>query len=232
MQDNFPTLKRSTYDECLYIGNVNGKLMAVFIYVDDFVVACANELKIDVIIKINDNGDTALVKIDITNERRIEHLANKFQINTAKQQPRSPKTEGLNIAVPDAESIDRSIETPLRSIVYSLLWLARTIRPDIYYHVTHLAQFCHTPTMEIMAVAKCMLAYVYGTIDYSLTHAMDTERPRLAVYCNADHAGDTSDRNSVSGYCIYMHGMLLGFRPFLRAGVPRTARANQGGSVA
>jgi len=104
------------------------------------------QLKIDVTTKVNDNGDSVPVKIDISNERSIEHLAEKFQINTKKQQPRSPMIEGLNIQVPDAESIDRSIETPVRSIVYSLLWLARTIRPDIYYHVTYLAQFCHTPS--------------------------------------------------------------------------------------
>ncbi|KAK3252831.1 hypothetical protein CYMTET_37894 [Cymbomonas tetramitiformis] len=236
MSDNFPTLKRSTFDECLYIGNVNGKLMMVLIYVDDFVVGCADELtkayfherimstftatysgvinqflqlKIDVTTELNDKGDTVPVKIDISNERSIEHLASKFEINTSKQQPRSPMLEGLNIKLPDANAIDRSIETPLRSIVYSLLWLARTIRPDIYYHVTYLAQFCHTPTAEIMAAAKRILAYVYGTRDFSLTYQCDKTRPRLALYCDADHAGDTSDRNSVSGYCIYLHGMLV-----------------------
>ncbi|KAK3245921.1 hypothetical protein CYMTET_44532, partial [Cymbomonas tetramitiformis] len=201
MSDNFPTLKRSTFDECLYIGNVNGKLMMVLIYVDDFVVGCADELtkayfherimstftatysgvinqflqlKINVTTELNDKGDTVPVKIDISNERSIEHLASKFEINTSKQQPRSPMLEGLNIKLPDADAIDRSIETPLRSIVYSLLWLARTIRPDIYYHVTYLAQFCHTPTAEIMTAAKRILAYVYGTRDFSLTYQTAT----------------------------------------------------------
>ncbi|KAK3279630.1 hypothetical protein CYMTET_12492 [Cymbomonas tetramitiformis] len=140
--------------------------------------------------------------IDISNEQIIEHLATKFDINTSKQQPRSPMLEGLSIKLPDAKSIDRSIETPVRSIVYSLLWLARTIRPDIYYHVTYLAHFCHTPTAEIMAAAKRILAYVYGTRNYSLTYECDTQQPRLAVYCDADHTGDISDRNSVSSYCI------------------------------
>ncbi|KAK3255566.1 hypothetical protein CYMTET_35255 [Cymbomonas tetramitiformis] len=236
MSDNFPKLKRSTFDECLYIGNVNGKLMMVLIYVDDFVVGCADELtkayfherimntftatysgiinqflqlKIEVTTEINDKGDTVPIKIDISNERSIEHLASKFAINTSKQHPRSPMLEGLNIKLPDADAIDRSIETPLRSIVYSLLWLARTIRPDIYYHVTCLAQFCHTPTAEIMKAAKRILAYVYGTRDFSLTYECDKTLPRLAVYCDADHAGDTSDRNSVSGYCLYLHGMLI-----------------------
>ncbi|KAK3282565.1 hypothetical protein CYMTET_9705 [Cymbomonas tetramitiformis] len=124
MSDNFPTLKRSTYDECLYIGTVDGKLLFVLIYVDDFVVGAQDEatrvnfhnrlmntftatysgvinqflqLKIDVTTKVNDNGDSVPVKIDISNERSIEHLAAKFQINAAKQQPRSLMLEGLNI---------------------------------------------------------------------------------------------------------------------------------------
>ncbi|KAK3232654.1 hypothetical protein CYMTET_57007 [Cymbomonas tetramitiformis] len=127
MSDNFPKLKRSTYDECLYIGTVDGKLLFVLIYVDDFVVGAQDEatrvnfhnrlmstftatysgvinqflqLKIDVTTKVNDNGDSVPVKIDISNERSIEHLAAKFQINTAKQQPRSPMIEGLNIQQP------------------------------------------------------------------------------------------------------------------------------------
>ena len=60
-----------------------------------------------------------------------------------------------------------------------------------------------------MKAAKRILAYVYGTRDFSLTYEIDEQQPQLAVYCDADHAGDTSDRTSVSGYCLYMHGMLI-----------------------
>ncbi|KAK3271705.1 hypothetical protein CYMTET_19963 [Cymbomonas tetramitiformis] len=126
-----------------------------------------------------------------------------------KQPPRSPMTEGLNVATPSPNEIDRTLETPIRSLVYSLLWLTRTVRPDIYFHVTYLAQFCHTPTPAIMAAAKRILAYVYGTIDYSLAYVYDENTPRLAVYCDSDHAGDSTDRNSVAGYCLYLHGMLI-----------------------
>ncbi|KAK3263947.1 hypothetical protein CYMTET_27286 [Cymbomonas tetramitiformis] len=60
-----------------------------------------------------------------------------------------------------------------------------------------------------MAAAKRILAYVYGTIDYSLAYVYDENTPRLAVYCDSDHAGDSTDRNSVAGYCLYLHGMLI-----------------------
>eukprot|EP00854_Cymbomonas_tetramitiformis_P034520 gene34520-biopygen32541 len=43
MTDRYPTLSRSTYDECLHIGWIDGQLFIVLIYVDDFIVACANE---------------------------------------------------------------------------------------------------------------------------------------------------------------------------------------------
>ncbi|KAK3263946.1 hypothetical protein CYMTET_27285 [Cymbomonas tetramitiformis] len=148
---NFPGLKQSVYDECLYIGEIDGELMMVLIYVDDFVVACANELTralfhdklmstfaatysgvlneflqlaINVETTTDSKGNTVPTKIDISNERSIAHLAEKFQIDTTKQPPRSPMTEGLNVATPSPDEIDRTLETPIRSLVYSLSTLA------------------------------------------------------------------------------------------------------------
>ncbi|KAK3250393.1 hypothetical protein CYMTET_40223 [Cymbomonas tetramitiformis] len=40
---HYPTLIRSTYDECLYLGEVNGQKMMVLVYVDDFLIGCADE---------------------------------------------------------------------------------------------------------------------------------------------------------------------------------------------
>ncbi|KAK3237248.1 hypothetical protein CYMTET_52657 [Cymbomonas tetramitiformis] len=118
-------------------------------------------------------------------------------------------TEGLSLPIPPPDTIDRSIETPLRSLIYSLLWLARTVRPDIYYHVTYLAQFCHQPTVEALTAAKRILHYAYSTRDYTLAMAIDPAAPQLTAFCDSDHAGDTATRNSVSGYCLYFHGMLI-----------------------
>ncbi|KAK3232844.1 hypothetical protein CYMTET_56828 [Cymbomonas tetramitiformis] len=43
LAEHYPTLVRSTYDECLYLGEVNGQKMMVLIYVDDFLIGCAHE---------------------------------------------------------------------------------------------------------------------------------------------------------------------------------------------
>ncbi|KAK3285025.1 hypothetical protein CYMTET_7351 [Cymbomonas tetramitiformis] len=154
---------KSAHDECLYIGNLNAHFMMVLIYVDDFVIACANELieatfhdklmstftttysgvpnqflqlKIDIDTTIDATGNAVPVKIGISNKCSIEHLVNQFNINTTKQPPLSPMTEGLSITAPSANNIVKSLERPLRSLVYSLLCgLTRTIRPDVYYHV-------------------------------------------------------------------------------------------------
>ncbi|KAK3250842.1 hypothetical protein CYMTET_39794 [Cymbomonas tetramitiformis] len=136
--ENFLDLKQSVYDECLYVGEVNNEIMMILIYVDDFVVACATELtranfhdklmstftstysgilnqflqlKIEVETTTDSKGNTVPTKIDISNERSIMHLAEKFQIDTTKQPPRSPMTEGLNVATPLLETAQQTVGT-------------------------------------------------------------------------------------------------------------------------
>ena len=234
--DRFPSLIRSTYDECLYLGEVQGEKLMVQIYVDDFLVATACErvramfhstlmttftatysgilqqflqLKISVTTAVTSTGATIPVRIDVSHDRYIIDLCTRFHIDTAKQAPRSPMSEGLSLPIPTADSIDTSIQTPLRSLIYSLLWLTRTVRPDIYYHVTYLAQFCHQPTVEALTAAKRILHYLYSTRQYTLSFTHDPTQPQFNVYCDSDHASDTATRNSVSGYCLYFHGMLI-----------------------
>ncbi|KAK3267784.1 hypothetical protein CYMTET_23682 [Cymbomonas tetramitiformis] len=227
---------RSTYDECLYIGWIDTQLFIVLIYVDDFIVACADELsrarfhtdimstfqatysgvlnqflqlRVDVQTETLPTGESYPTRIELSHERSITDLCAKFSIDTDKQPPRSPMAEGLSLPIPPPDTIDRSIETPLRSLIYSLLWLARTVRPDIYYHVTYLAQFCHQPTVEALTAAKRILHYAYSTREYTLGMTIDSTAPQLTAFRDSDHAGDTATRNSVSGYCLYFHGMLI-----------------------
>ncbi|KAK3280454.1 hypothetical protein CYMTET_11705 [Cymbomonas tetramitiformis] len=142
---HYPTLIRSTYDECLYLGEVNGQKMMVLVYVDDFLIGCAHE-----------------------------HTRAQFH-----------------------------------SSLMTTFTATYSVRPDIYYHVTYLAQFCHQPTVEAFTAAKRILHYCYTTRDYTLTYRHDPTQPQLNVFCDSDHAGDTITRNSVSGYCLYFHGMLI-----------------------
>ncbi|KAK3235232.1 hypothetical protein CYMTET_54558 [Cymbomonas tetramitiformis] len=179
MTDRYPTLSRSTYDECLYIGWIDGQLFIVLIYVDDFIVACADErsrarfhtdimstfqatysgvlnqflqLKVDVQTETLPTGESYPTKIELSHERSITNLCAKFSIDTDKQPPRSPMTEGLSLPIPPPDAIDR---------------------------------------------------------DYTLAMAIDPTTPQLTAFCDSDHAGDTATRNSVSGYCLYFHGMLI-----------------------
>ncbi|KAK3281091.1 hypothetical protein CYMTET_11095 [Cymbomonas tetramitiformis] len=167
------------------------------------------QLRVDVQTETLPTGESYPTRIELSHERSITDLCAKFSIDTDKQPPRSPMAEGLSLPIPPPDTIDRSIETPLRSLIYSLLWLARTVRPDIYYHVTYLAQFCHQPTVEALTAAKRILHYAYSTRDYTLGMTIDSAAPQLTAFCDSDHAGDTATRNSVSGYCLYFHGMLI-----------------------
>ncbi|KAK3242157.1 hypothetical protein CYMTET_48129 [Cymbomonas tetramitiformis] len=186
---------RSTYDECLYIGWIDGQLFIVLIYVDDFIVACADE------------RSRARFHTDImsTFQATYSGVLNQFlQLRVDVQ------TETL----PTGESYPTRIELSHERSITDL-----TIRPDIYYHGTYLAQFCHQPTVEALTAAKRVLHYAYSTRDYTLAMTIDSTTPQLTAFCDSDHAGDTATRNSVSGYCLYFHGMLIDWK-FIPVWIP------------
>ena len=88
-----------------------------------------------------------------------------------------------------------------RNLVGRLLWLSGCTRPDVTYAVNQLTKYYHEPRVKHMRAAKRVVRYL------SRTRTLGIELSRggdLVAYVDADWAGDTSSRRSVSG-------MLLGF---------------------
>ncbi|OWZ08672.1 Pol Polyprotein [Phytophthora megakarya] len=91
-----------------------------------------------------------------------------------------------------------------QSLVGSLLWLARSTRPDIAFAVHRVTRRAHAPCESDWRNAKRILRYLKGTIDmksrmeigYGVKHAGEVN---LEGYSDADYAADRVDRKSVSG---------------------------------
>ena len=86
----------------------------------------------------------------------------------------------------------------------SLMWIARGTRPDIQYAVSQLSQHCNEPTIRHWNAVLRVLRYLKGTINYSIQYG--TGDTLLQGYCDADYAGDTGDRRSVSGHTFLLGG--------------------------
>eukprot|EP00253_Pinus_taeda_P033479 PITA_33479 len=80
------------------------------------------------------------------------------------------------------------------------MYLVNT-RLDICYAVNTLSQFMVEPKRAHWAVAKHVLRYIQGTVDYGLLYTRSKDI-RLSGFTNADWAGSSVDLRSTSGYCF------------------------------
>ncbi|GJR75515.1 ribonuclease H-like domain-containing protein [Tanacetum coccineum] len=81
-------------------------------------------------------------------------------------------------------------------------------RPDISYAVQQICLYMHDPRDPHFTALKCILRYVYGTINYGLQLYVSSTS-QLTVYTNADWAGCPVTRRSTSGYCMFLGDNLL-----------------------
>ena len=85
-----------------------------------------------------------------------------------------------------------------RSLIGSLLYLSAT-RPDLMFSISLLSRFMHSPSKIHLGVAKRVLRYIRGTLDYGLWF-VKKESKELQGYADSDWAGSIDDCKSTFGY--------------------------------
>ncbi|CAI7770625.1 unnamed protein product [Closterium sp. NIES-53] len=82
-----------------------------------------------------------------------------------------------------------------------LLFAAFTCRPDLSYSASQLATYLKKPEADHMAELDRALRYIVRTSTVGLTyHKNGTTTPKLIGYVDADHADDSDNRRSRTGY--------------------------------
>ncbi|CAI7906816.1 unnamed protein product [Closterium sp. NIES-54] len=82
-----------------------------------------------------------------------------------------------------------------------LLFAAVTCRPDLSYSASQLATYLKKPEAEHMMELERALHYLVSTPTIGLTyHKTRTTTPKLIGYVDVDHAGDSDNRRSRTGY--------------------------------
>ena len=71
-------------------------------------------------------------------------------------------------------------------LIGSLLYAACQTRPDIQYHVSHLAQFMQDPSLEAYEAAIGVLCYLYRTKDARITYGGEPRRPPIELQVESD----------------------------------------------
>ncbi|TYK05470.1 Retrovirus-related Pol polyprotein from transposon TNT 1-94 [Cucumis melo var. makuwa] len=126
--------------------------------------------------------------IFISQERYTREILEKFNMINSKPVTTSIETGTKLFKHEEGDDVDPSY---FKSLVGSLRYLTCT-RLDILFSVGLVSQFMESPTTTHLKVAKRILRYLKGTLDYELFYFSSKEF-KLEGYCESDWAGDTND---------------------------------------
>ncbi|KAL5734666.1 hypothetical protein ACOSP7_032527 [Xanthoceras sorbifolium] len=116
----------------------------------------------------------------------------------------------LNARYSPSDGSPLSDPTLYHTIVGSLVYFTIT-RPYIAYAIHIVSQFVASPTTIHWAAVLRILRYLRGTIFQSLI-LPSTSSLQLHVYSNTDWGHDSTDRKSVTGFCIFLGDSLISWK--------------------
>ena len=203
---------RNPVDYCIYQRKTSTNIIYVLVWVDDLLIASKEGSKMKLKdmsakFRMKDLGEVSyFLSIDFRREdgmikmsqrKYIKKILDKFGMLDCKV--RTTPCEQRFGSVAGRAEVD---STRYKEIVESLIYLMTSTRPDISFVVSKLSQKLSCLTMEDMLVAKHILRYLKGTMDYELCFGKVDGDLTLIAYSDADWASSLDDRHSVSGYCF------------------------------
>jgi hypothetical protein len=97
-----------------------------------------------------------------------------------------------------------------RQIIGSLMYLTNT-RPDIRFAVNTLSQFLVEPKHVHLVIAKHVMRYLKGTLDFGLNYNGNHDF-KLSGYTDSDWVGSVSNRKSTSGCCFNLGSAMISWQ--------------------
>lgn len=173
--------------------------------------------------KMTDNGEAKFIlgmhiqrnpaegTITIDQHKYVKEVLERFGMGDSHpvSTPADVNSKLTNEMSPSSESDREEMKKiPYQEAVGSLLYAAQVSRPDIQYAVNMVSRFNHNPGKAHWMAVKRIMRYLNGTRDMKLCYQRD-EKEDLHGFCDADWAGDVSDRRSVTGYVFLLQGSAI-----------------------
>ena len=136
-------------------------------------------------------------------ERYMETMLEQFQMDQHKPS-RTPVD--LNLKPQTTQNGDEEVGQRIyRSLVGSLLYLAKQTRPDIMFTVNILSRHMNAPTNHHWMCGKRLLQYLQGWKGLKLTYTKEASYD-LVGESDKDWSCDVNDRKSTTGNYFKLHG--------------------------
>ena len=212
--------RESDADPSLFLGDKNVSLLT---YVDDILISAPSLADVNLVKKrllekfeardlgdatlflnMNITRDRAARTIKLSQSRAVDELINKYNLKDGKTKP-TPLGSAKLAQDPDGKLLDTET-SPYSALIGSLNYIAVCTRPDISQAVGALAKYMAKPAPSHWSVAKHVLRYLAGTLDYGITFGGAAPTPNLTGFCDADYGSDPDTRRSTTGYVFVLNG--------------------------
>lgn len=218
-------LRQSKMDPCIYYNISGTKIFFIAVYVDDILIfsnnnAYKNKVKSELqkSFSMKDLGTAKnCVGLHITRNRDKGEIyvdqtmhANDFlhRFNMAECKPIStPFDVNVKLKKPEAQS-SKTDNIPYQEAIGCLLYLVQGTRPDLAYAVNYLSKFNECFDNTHWSAVKRVFRYLKGTKNATLVFKKNNDGLQIKGFCDADYAGDTTDRRSCTGYVFMQQGAI------------------------
>jgi len=157
--------------------------------------------------------------ISMSHEDYTRKILSKFDMADCK--PRGTPCEANTDCYEGEESKEPVDQHIYRQMVRSLVYVMVSTKPDLSFAVTKLSQGLSCPTQAKMNMLKHVFRYLKKTVD-RLTYSKSHDSLKITAYCDADWAASSTDRQTISGYCLSL----------ISLGLPISWKAKRQASVA
>lgn len=205
-------------DASLFVKKTDGVILYVLVYVDDIIITGNHQQSIDKFVSsldtqfaLKDLGPLGyFLGIEVTptaeglflNQTKYIHdLLRKASMDHANSSP-TLMIASSKLSLNDGCMIENEAE--YCSIVGALQYVVIT-RPDITFAMNKVCQFMHRPLDQHFKAVKRILRYLQGTIDYGIQFTKKTSLD-VVGYFDANWGTDIDDRQSTTGFCIFLGG--------------------------
>jgi hypothetical protein len=218
------SLSTSSHDPALFVHMSPHGRTLILLYVDDMIIT-GDDPKYIAFVKahlsdqflMSDLGSLRyFLGIEISStpeefflsqEKYIQDLLDRASL-TNHQTTETPMELNVHLTPTDGEPLKDL--TRYRHIIGSLVYLGVT-RPDISYFVHIVSQFVSTPIQIHYSHLLRILRYLCWTISHHLFFPRSSSL-QLQAYCDATCASDSSDRRSLSSYCVFLGSFLIAWK--------------------
>lgn len=203
----------SQFDHSMFVRHSTSSIIIVLVYVDDILVTGYDKKFIMDLRELNNQfvmrllgplkqffgSDVTYYSSNITLSQQGYKLKVLKKVSMSSSKPNSIPMAAKKFLLSD----DLEYDNPYfyKSLVGALQYITNT-RPELTFATNTTCQHIHKPHLSHVQALKKILRYLAGSANLSLHYTKISLH--LHGYSDADWAGDTSNRKSTSGYCVYM----------------------------